>query len=249
MIIFIKGSTMKNINIKNMAVVAAAVGLLSACTAQATLVYTTPSGSTTSGGGVNAEADISLSSGQMTITLYNYETSINSVAQCISGISFNITGGSGSTSLVGAPTGTLIDIVSGGSYSTVSGPNSHWGVLNTGGAVNLSIYNVGGAPNDQIIGPVPYTSVNSSVTANHQPMFMGSATFVVDYTGISANSSISNLTFLFGTTPGVDTVAGTPGTPTSVPEPSTVVAGALLLIPLGIQTIRQLRNRRLVAKA
>ncbi len=42
---------------------------------------------------------------------------------------------------------------------------------------------------------------------------------------------------------------GTPGqTSSSVPEPSTVVAGALLLLPFGVSTLRVLRNRKLASR-
>jgi len=37
----------------------------------------------------------------------------------------------------------------------------------------------------------------------------------------------------------------TPTPPSAVPEPSTVVAGALLLLPLGVATFRTIRQRRL----
>ena len=41
---------------------------------------------------------------------------------------------------------------------------------------------------------------------------------------------------------------GTPGQTSSVPEPSTVVAGALLLLPFGVSTLRVLRNRKLASR-
>ena len=60
-------------------------------------------------------------------------------------------------------------------------------------------------------------------------------------TGIT-ESGITGFTFLYGT--GSDYGGTTRTNITSIPEPSTVVAGALLLLPLGVQAVRSIRSRK-----
>jgi hypothetical protein len=50
------------------------------------------------------------------------------------------------------------------------------------------------------------------------------------------------VTFLYGT--GSDYGGTTRTNITSVPEPTTVIAGALLLVPMGVQAVRSYRNRK-----
>jgi hypothetical protein len=68
----------------------------------------------------------------------------------------------------------------------------------------------------------------------HNPYVQNSIVFVLNYSSLG---TISDVKFNWGTEPGYTT-------PGVVPEPSTYIAGALLLLPLGINTLRVLRKNR-----
>lgn len=70
----------------------------------------------------------------------------------------------------------------------------------------------------------------------HNPYLQNSIVLLFNYTSLA---SITNVIFTYGTSS--ETVIG--NTTTVVPEPSTVVAGALLLLPLGVASLRRLRKQ------
>jgi hypothetical protein len=73
---------------------------------------------------------------------------------------------------------------------------------------------------------------------------LGSATFTLTSSLFTTSSTISDVDILFGTGPDAVIGATQPPTPPSVPEPTTVFAGAMLLLPFGIGAIRALRKDR-----
>lgn len=93
-----------------------------------------------------------------------------------------------------------------------------------------------GPPNqneDGLISGFRGTITDGLANHEHNPFIQNSIVFVMNGT----LGNISDVQFGWGTTP-----TYTPGTP--VPEPTTMVAGALLLLPFGASTIRVLRRNK-----
>jgi hypothetical protein len=197
------------------------------------------------GQSTSAEADFTINNnGTLTLVLANtYTGSFISAVQLIGGLTFDVSGANGSGALTTVNSGQVGTIsTSGLSSSLTTDTLTRWQASESGNTVNITALS-GGNPDRLIIGSSGiYSSVNSSITGDN-PAVWGFATFIISIPGLTANSTISNVIFGFGTS--TDHLSGTPTTPhiTSVPEPSTVVAGALLLLPLGVAGLRSLRRR------
>lgn len=188
---------------------------------------------------VNAEATFTPGAGTIEVDLTDLLANPISSGQTLSGISFNVTGLSGSASLASS-SGNVANIGSDGSYTPVAANSiaPHWGIA---GSVTLSTIGiVGGQPSDLIIGPDDqgkldgsgkYSNANSGL-ANFNPYVLGTGHFEITAPGVTADSVISGVVFTFGTDA------------TPVPEPTTLIAGLLLLLPFGASTLRVLRKKR-----
>ena len=88
-----------------------------------------------------------------------------------------------------------------------------------------------------------YSNANSSIY-NHQPEVLGTATFTVTVTGLSSLSQICDVQFDFGTTEGCWIGGQKVNTPNPVPEPTTILSGLLILVPLSIQLLRKSRQQK-----
>lgn len=181
--------------------------------------FITPSGSSTSGGAVDAKATFTTGNGTLAIELTNLLANPTDVAELISGLDFTLTNGATSGTLASS-SAQQITINGDGSYTLGSTGSTGWGLNdNVNGGLQLDALGYSG-PADLIIGPGPYTDANSSISGNkpHNPFLNGSATFLLNIAGVTVNTDISSATFFFGTTSGVD-VDGAPQPPV-VPEPS-----------------------------
>ncbi len=78
----------------------------------------------------------------------------------------------------------------------------------------------------------------------HNPVFDDEAIFDFTYSGAINPASIDDVVFQYGTQADAcaENIQGVPYTP--VPEASTVMAGALMLLPLGMGMVRALRRER-----
>jgi hypothetical protein len=191
--------------------------------------FVTPTGATTSGGPVNAEAVFTTGAGTITITLTNLQANPKDVAQAISDLSFTVSAGSNLTlSSATNPTVNLINIV------------NHVGVPDGTGVAGFAYSSTattglfeqlgsGTGPAQLIIGPGPYTNANGSINNNkpHNPFIDQTVTWTDFASGVTASTKITAATFSFGTTLGANLVPGVPATPVGVPEPSTMALAAL----------------------
>jgi hypothetical protein len=217
----------------------AAIALLATWLATAARADTTTTWAATAtnpasdGGPVNAQAQITESSGKITVVLTNLEVNPTGAGQEISGIL--ITFGSplqSQTPSMQSETGTLINISPGGKVSPASGSITDWGAsfssatdalclaAANGGPVNCA---PGAKPYDLIIGPPGpgnlYSNATSSITGR-SPQIQDAAKFVLMISGIQSTTQITGVQFQFGTpdflisghkVPGPVVGAGLPG--------------------------------------
>ncbi len=236
-----------------------AVAVLVAAASMATAPATARAGSityTTSLGAQNgtkepldAKAVFTLKSGEIDITLTNLLWNPNDDAQMISALRFTVTGVTGTASLNSISGNTSTINSSDGTYSTPSPISSStpWKASNTGTSLVLNDL-TGSKPKDLIIGPDNkgsltnggiYTHAQGSIS-QHNPVILGSASFVIDVAGVTSSSKLSNVVFQFGTTAGSNQSTGI--LVQSVPEPSTMVMGLSALAMMAGVAIRRRRR-------
>jgi hypothetical protein len=193
-----------------------------------TIPFSTAPGSTELGGNpVSATAVFETSTNTVTLTVTNTLINPTTVAQNISDLFFKVSTGQTSGTLTSV-SGTPINVAANGTFDIAFVGSTHWVLqfLNSGFYLNdLS----GGQPEQTIIGATDasgvFSNANNSIAGNdpHNPFLSGPVTFILAIPGVDANSSITDVSFSFGTTAGNNV----PGIP--VPEPT-----SLLLIGLGL---------------
>lgn len=210
---------------------------------------------TGSDGPLSASAVFTTSAGQLQVTLSNTLLAglFVSPGQAVSDLSFtlsNAPGSLGTTTATGqlgnigakSSTGTSVTYVSGSPtrFFGTGTPSNPGGFNISGNTVTLEVIG-GGKPSEMI---APYMANGGTYLAgnnglqNFDPYVIGSATFTLALTGITANTTINSAVFSFGTSP--DTfLQGTPVPPSPIPEPS-----SLLLLGSGMAAAAGLiRNR------
>jgi len=207
--------------------------------ANAGFVYTTPVGATDAAGEpISFTADFTLNNGSITIILSNLEGNITSAGQLLTGISFDVTGASGSGLLGTTRSGLVTTISSGGAYTAgVSDTLTRWTSHESGLAITLSLFS-GGTPDRGIIGPdnngncnAPttglYSHANASIIGDN-PSIICSATFTITIPGVTTSSILNDVLFLNGTVPNTTPGIPPPNCPSCgvndfpVPEPVTL---------------------------
>jgi hypothetical protein len=229
----------------------AVVAMLTLATtkSQATLVTATGTGSDSQT--ISASADfVFLGGNQLQVTLKNtYSGTTYGIAEVLYGVFFQGVNGMTLTSAT-TPTGTLAWDLSGLDHGSVGTSSAYgnqtppnWALSSGFGGTGASALGGGSQSYGLVSAGFNGTVTDGLATDGHNPYLQNSLVLVFNYTSLS--SSITNVEFQFGTTGnfGIRSTNGIPTTNiTSVPEPSTIVAGALLLLPFGISTIRILRK-------
>lgn len=184
----------------------------------------TGSGSGTDGA-LSASAVFTTGNGTITITLSNTLAAnvIKSSGQALSDVSFTLSNSAGTLGTATAA-GQLGNVDGSGNVTDVSGTPDRWigsGHLTVSGA-DASLVVLGGGMPSEMIAPSEtsgYSNVNNGFQ-NFNPYVIGPATFVINLSGVTVNTTISDVQFSFGTNPDAPTV---PGTLTPTPEPSSLM--------------------------
>ncbi len=221
-----------------------------------TISFQTPAGAIAGGQPVNATADFNVTAGTITLTLTNLIVNPTSVVQNVSGILFDVTSPDLTKALIGSGfsgTGTPITINGSGNGSLGSSGATNWALNDSGSLLAICAVCAGGpGPASTLIGQgvggsqTTYSNANGSIAGNgpHNPFYYNVITFTITNPGITENTAISSVSFLFGTSP--DTIGGTQieNLPPDAPEPATfsLAAGGLLL--LGARALKNWRTGR-----
>jgi hypothetical protein len=182
---------------------------------------------TGSDGALAASADFTTSSGLLSVTISNLlaASQIRSAGQTVSDLIFTVSNAPGTLGATSA-SGQLANIGAGGTVTDVSGSPLRWlgqGPPPPGGQGSFSIAGntitmeaIGGGQPSQLLLPsgTSFPNANASITGGQfNPFVVGPETFTLSLSGVTGATTITGVTFSFGTGP--DTFI--PGVP--VPGP------------------------------
>jgi hypothetical protein len=213
----------------------------------ATITLSTPAGSSVASGAVSASATFVTDAGSLVVTLNDLLASPTSVGQLVSDVDFSLSNAlAGTTVFTSSAEQIIID--AGGNITLFPRTSTGWGFGTFGTGLTICVICPVGsvlstaptaATSQEIIGPGPYANAGSSIAANgsNNPFLNQSATFTLTNSSITANTTVSNVAFSFGTTPGVNVpgnggAGGGGGVGAVIPEPTSawLLGSGVLLV-------------------
>jgi len=195
-----------------------------------------------SDGPLSASANFTITSGQIQVTITNLlsPTTIRSQGQAVSDLIFTVSNAPG-TNTSNSALGSLVDVGTGGSITSVSGSPGRWVGLEKdkhghalGGfgisGETVTLETIGGGKPSEMILPgttvgVGYPNANPGgfTKGNFDPYVNGPATFTLNFSsGVTSTTTVTAVSFSFGTGPDTN-LTGTH----VVPEPSTMAIAGL----------------------
>ena len=195
--------------------------------------FTTPTGAKAGGGPVNSEADLTTTAGSILVTLRNLQANPTDVAQLLSDFRFTVDAGGSLTgsSQTGASSQELTvsgngTFNIGSDLTTVAAVGWVYSSAATDGALDVLTGPGHAGPAHLIIGPPggpTYSNADGSIAGNgpHNPFLNQSASFTLTAPNVTSDTTITGVTFSFGT---ADMANEIPGVPVAgVPEPGSIV--------------------------
>jgi hypothetical protein len=227
------------------AVAALSMGPLIAQVHAGSIIFETPQGSSTSGGPVDARALFLTSPGFLTITLFDSQANPTDVSQNLSDLSFTVNSGSLTHETLASSSAQEITVNGDGTFNTGVNVATGWVFSTSGATGTLDDLNGTGhaGPAHTLIGPPgsggTYSNANGTIAGNtsNNPFLDQGAVFLITGSDITANTTITGVTFSFGTTSGINVIGQT------VPEPSSLVLGMVGLGLVGAISLYRTRRR------
>jgi hypothetical protein len=256
---------MKKQKIKRLAAFIAVVGMGVGLSDRALADFTITGGPDAQGR--QAEADFAIVNGNLQITLKNLDTTIPTApwdaTYILGALFFNYTG-SGTLSANSSTSGAVVGS-GGGVIGTLADPantiGSYWAFANGvltgaphGATSGLSAvgYSINGMPSNANMGPAPqqqtdgvaggilgWSDVSGGNNSVKQPLAYTSIVFTL--TGSNLPDAAHLTSDLFND---VSFQYGTSLDDANLPEPTTMIAGALLLLPFGASTLKIVRRTK-----
>lgn len=210
----------------------------------------TDAGANNNGLPVSAEAIVTTSNGTVQVQLTNMEDPTSAMGQVLTGFTFklsngattgNVTSGSADVVVVHGD-GTIQDLGTNPIFgNVVIGGTSYQG-WTLGNGPYLSVFG-SGTPNFGDLDYQTHYNANGSIAGNspHNPFSRGTMDFVMNVSGVTANTSITNGTFQFGTNQSGGYIVTVPDnlSPSPTPEPASLACWCLLGISaIGLHKFR-----------
>jgi hypothetical protein len=188
---------------------------------------------------VSVSATFTTLSGEVLISIVNNQANPTSVIQNLSDLSFLLSTGQNSGSILSS-SGVPRTVAADGTFTDGGAVSTGWALSTNGSQLKLDVLGAAG-PTHTLIGPPgagnTYGNANGSIAGNgpHNPFLAGTINFDLSVPGVTSASIISIVDFSFGTIEGNDVL----GTPTPVPEPTTLFLWGATAAGLGLARWRR----------